>query len=83
MNQRTSFCAENIEFIKGMYDVDRSGETDRIRILGSGGGVVASIVAGVGGLSSLLISAIVAVKFTRETRPEYTQHKAFVNAPTN
>ncbi len=57
MKERTSFWAENIEFINGMYEVDRSGETDRITILGSGGGVVASIVAGDDGLSNLLISA--------------------------
>ncbi len=57
VKERTSFWAENIEFINGMYEVDRSGETDRITILGSGGGVVASIVAGDDGLSNLLISA--------------------------
>lgn len=32
----TNFCAEKIEFIMGMYDVDKSGETERIRIRGSG-----------------------------------------------
>ena len=31
----TSFCAENMEFIIGMYDVDKSGDKDRIKIRGS------------------------------------------------
>lgn len=34
--RRTSFWAENIEFMMGMYDEDWSGETDRMRIRGSG-----------------------------------------------
>ena len=33
---RTSFCAENIEFMRGMYDADKSGDTDMIRMRGSG-----------------------------------------------
>ena len=32
----TNFCAEKMAFIIGMYDVARSGETERIRIRGSG-----------------------------------------------
>ena len=32
----TSFWAENIQFIIGIDDVERSGETDRMRMRGSG-----------------------------------------------
>ena len=32
----TIFCAENIEFMIGMYDAERSGETDKMRMRGSG-----------------------------------------------
>ena len=31
----TNFCAENIAFMIGMYAVDRSGDTDRMRMRGS------------------------------------------------
>lgn len=31
-----SFCAEKIAFIIGMYDVERSGDTDKTSMRGSG-----------------------------------------------
>ena len=31
---RTSFCAEKMEFMMGMYEEERSGETERMRMRG-------------------------------------------------
>jgi len=51
-----SFWAEKIEFIRGIYDVDKSGETERIRIRASGGAAaVEDGFAGGGGCVILLI----------------------------
>lgn len=33
--RHTSFCAEKIAFIIGMYEEDKSGETERIKMRGS------------------------------------------------
>lgn len=33
--RHASFCAEKMAFIIGMYEEDRSGETDRIKMRGS------------------------------------------------
>ena len=56
----TSFCAEKIEFINGMYDVERSGDADSISIRGSGTGVCASVagVVATEGLRIRLISVV-------------------------
>ena len=35
IQRRTNFWAENMEFINGMYDVERSGDTERMRMRGS------------------------------------------------
>lgn len=55
---RTSFCAENIEFMRGMYDAERSGEMEMMRMRGSGalGALGASLAVAIEDWFSLLIS---------------------------
>ena len=57
---RTSFCAENIEFMMGIYDGDWSGDTEITRIRGSGrpeGSSDLSALGDVPGFVTRLISA--------------------------
>lgn len=64
----TSFCAENIEFMRGIYELETSGDTDKISIRGSRGimegvSVFEDIVAG---LTSRLISGPILSATTAE-----------------
>jgi hypothetical protein len=56
---RTSFCAENMEFMRGMYDAERSGDTEMIRMRGSGAlrALGASLAVAVDVWLNLLMSA--------------------------
>ena len=74
-----------MEFIIGIYDVDRSGDTDKIRMRGSGKIVGSSAkLLGVGGCVIRLMSILSCVKFQKSCNAiVYLQQSAFVMAPTN
>ena len=53
-NAFTSFCAEKMEFMIGMYEVERSGETERMRMRGSGRSAESAGALGVGWVMRLM-----------------------------
>lgn len=81
----TSFWAEKIEFIMGIYDVDKSGETERIRIRGSGSmaGSSAGFVDVDGCVIRLISSSVYSEGEVYLHVRGSLQQRAFVMAPTN
>lgn len=66
----------------GMYELDRSGETDRIRIRGSGSVAASSVFVGVGGWISRLMSGS-NMRWTPNDQNHGLQHSDRVRAPTS
>ena len=70
-----------MEFMIGMYEVERSGDTERMRIRGSGRAAALAGELGAGWVIRLM-SVLHEIK-DGETDGNCAQHSDFVSAPTN
>lgn len=82
--RHASFCAEKMAFIIGMYEEDKSGETDRIKMRGSwriAGSSTILVVDGEGWVMRLM--SVCMLKHISYRFPLHSQQRAFVTAPTS